>query len=257
MICKEQFIAQMVSIVKDILPQVPYSFAISGSNGKKISDSYSDFDFRLYIDAEMEPTTLNSYNKVFMEKAKPFYEESGYIIDGIWPRLTSFIDHELDKWLTGSGEVIPYVWTIWGYHILTDIYNQIILDDPYAIAQNWKNRLTPYPSIIKEKMINSHMQFLQYWCTDYHFKNKINRGDVVFIASLHAKLIHHILQIVYALNSTYYPGDGGNLKLAENFKVKPYDFENRVSAILFPTSADYQKVYESVKSLIEEVIRLI
>ena len=49
-----------------------------------------------------------------------------------------------------------------------------------------------------------------------------------------SKLVHEIIQILFALNETYYAGDGANLTFVEKFKIVPADFPARVHDILYP-----------------------
>ena len=73
-----------------------------------------------------------------------------------------------------------------------------------------------------------------------------------------AKLVHEIIQILFALNETYYVGDGANLSFVEKFEIVPADFSTRVHDILYPSVSDsFTSQYAALISLIDEVLALV
>jgi len=235
-----------------------YSITLGGSHGKGIASRASDFDFRIYYETPIES-----------EKMKPVFEEVSALcdqwkardvkVDGIFPRSYAEVDAQLDLWLNGHGKLVPYEWTVWGYNILTDIYNQQIIEDPYGRAAQWKERLSVYPHALKESQVNHYGSSLEYWRNDYHYLNKVNQGDIVFLAYITCRLVQDIVQIIYALNAFYYPGDGMNLKYSQPFAIKPSDFEARITAALQPTPSNDRNAeqYNTVIGLIDDTLLLV
>jgi hypothetical protein len=235
-----------------------YSITLGGSHGKGLSDHGSDFDFRIYYEKIIEPEKMG----IIFEEVKTLCEKwaaKNVKVDGIFPRAYAEVDEQLDLWLSGKGKLVPYEWTVWGYTILTDIYNQQIIEDPYGKAEEWKKRLAVYPDALKESLINHYSSSLEYWKNDYHYQNKVNRKDIVFLAYITCRLIQDIIQIIYALNEFYYPGDGMNLEYTPQFTVKPQNFEERVAAVLRTSEADdtYTEQYKNVISLIDDTLLLV
>ena len=132
------------------------------------------------------------------------WKERGINIDGVWRRTVGEIDSALDGWLSGEITPVNLVWTIWGYHILTDINNQFAIEDPYQIIGDWKERLSVYPPALKQAILGKYAASLRYWRSDYHYAHKVERGDVVFLAGMASKLVHESIQILFALNETYF-----------------------------------------------------
>lgn len=60
------------------------------------------------------------------------------------------------------------------------------------------------------------------------------------------------MQVLYALNETYFVGDGGNLELSRDFAVKPSGLEERVRVALYPPSSD--EVFEQQRRVLAELI---
>lgn len=234
-----------------------YSITLSGSRGKKTADRNSDFDFRIYYE---KPANKEEMRQAFEEIncLCEKWKQRNVLVDGIWPRTYAQVEEQLEQWLTGRGQTEPYVWTIWGYHILTDLYNQQIIEDSSGRVARWKERLAVYPEPLKKAILQKHTASLAYWQQDYHYWNKVQSGDVVFLASLTARLIQDMMQVLFALNECYYPGDGWNLKYARQFACIPNNFEERVTDILqIPgTGNALEEQYRKMADLTDEVLEL-
>ena len=154
--------------------------------------------------------------------------------------------------------MIHPVWTVWGYQLLPDLYHQQLLEDPHAIVAGWKTRLALYPSPLQKALLDKHLGSLRYWRHDYHYANKAQRQDVVFLAGLSVKLVHDIIQVLFALNETYYVGDGYNLAYLARLPLQPPDLANRLQAILYPpvSAAMFVEQRNGLLALIEEVDQL-
>jgi len=105
------------------------------------------------------------------------------------------VDAALDEWLAGNGRPQPFVWTIWGYHVLGDIANQLVLEDPYAVIAGWHRRLVPYPGALKRALVARHPESIRYWRADYHYAAKVERCDRAFLSGITQKLAHDLVQI--------------------------------------------------------------
>ncbi len=245
-------------ILKKLAGDQRYAIAVSGSLGKGTWDSHSDVDFRLFTDRAIpwpneDPQGWKAY---FIATER--WKERGIRVDDVWPRTVGDINAALDRWTQGDIPPLETVWTIWGYHLLTDINNLYIIEDPYGIIGAWKERLRVYPPALKQAILKKYMGSLQYWRADYHYANKVKRDDVIFTAGLTAKLVHAIMQILFALNETYFVGDGSNLIYAEKFKILPENFLARVQKIFYPSMTDpIAEQYTLLTTLIDEVTELV
>jgi hypothetical protein len=250
-------IAEFVPIIKkwDV---GKYAISVSGSQGKGTWDARSDIDFRLFHEKDLP--WWDKAPELWQEwfAAEERWRRQGVKVDGIWPRRIDQVDAALDQWLNGEGKPNPLVWTIWGYHLLPDIYHQAIIEDPFDVIGAWKRRLAAYPPKLKKAILDKHLASVRYWREDYHYQNKVARGDVIFLAGLSSRLVHDVVQILFALNEVYYVGDGQNLDFAEKFKVKPADLNARVRSILYPAPGEdmLEQQRERLVALIDDVILL-
>jgi len=246
---------EMLVICRKIPDTGRYAVTLGGSFGKGLSDIHSDYDFRVYYDTRIRE---EHWKRIMTELDACIqrWDGLGIKIDGIWARNISQTNDALDAWLGGKGQPEDHVWCVWGYHILTDIFNQFVLEDPYGVAMGWKERLGVYPTSLRSLLIAKHAASLRYWRSDYHYKSKVAREDIVFLASITARLVHDIMQILYALNGVYYPGDGMNLELAKHFTVVPESFSERIHTILYPYSSTgvFLAQYENLMRLIDDIL---
>ena len=255
----EEICADLFPLFRAFSSTERYSITLGGSHGKKIADSRSDYDFRVYYEGDLSPERRQELYSAVQEREAVWESRTGIKLDGIFARPVADIDAQLDRWLSGEGVLLPIRWTVWGYNLLTDIYNQQIADDPFGIAAGWKARLTPYPEAVRNTILDRHGSSLQFWREDYHYQSKVARADAVFTASITARLVNDLMQVIYALNRFYFPGDGMNLLYTKEFSIKPQRLEERVAELLYPGSdaGAYQRQYDLLAALIDETLPLI
>lgn len=237
-----------------------YAISLGGSRGKKVADGRSDIDFRLFCDDTVgTPYTDSSPTWAPFVAAVERWRAQGVNIDYVWVRTVADIDAQIDAWLTGDMPRVDYVWTVWGYHVLTDVANQVIIEDADGLIARWHARLFPYPASLQAKLVAKHAESLRYWRDDYHYRHKVQRGDAVFLASITARLINDIIQLLCALNRVYYVGDGNNLVFAQKFVITPPLLTERVTQALYPAPGSdcYAQQYHGVCTLIDDVLALI
>jgi hypothetical protein len=233
---------------------------MGGSRGKQTADERSDIDFRLFCDETVgKPYSAESPTWPAFCAAVERWRDMGVNIDYVWVRTVADIDTQLDSWLRGDMPKVDHVWTLWGYHFLTDIGNQVVISDPDGLIATWQARLVPYPMALQQAIFKKYAGSLRYWRHDYHYRNKVERGDVVFLASITPRLINDIMQVLFALNQTYYVGDGNNLYYCEKFAVLPVSFVARVTEILYPAPHPerFAHQYTQLGVLIDDVLALI
>jgi hypothetical protein len=224
----QEICADLFPLFRSFSSTERYSITLGGSQGKKIADPHSDYDFRVYYDGELTPQRRQELYTLVRQHEADWEARTGVKLDGILARPIAQIDEQLGQWLTGKGSLTPIRWTVWGYNLLTDIYNQQIADDPFGIAARWKELLTPYPEAVRRSIVDHHGSSLQFWRHDYHYESKVRRQDPVFTASITSRLINDLMQVLYALNRFYFPGDGMNLLYSKDFSIKPQRLEERV-----------------------------
>ena len=75
------------------------------------------------------------------------------IIDGCWIRKIEDLDVQLNQWRAGVIAPQELIWSVWGYHLLSDMYQQTIVDDPFGVIGRWKEQLRHYPPMLKQALL--------------------------------------------------------------------------------------------------------
>ena len=235
-----------------------YAISIGGSRGKGTAHRDSDVDFRLFCDRESRDSAGRRAALAAFDELMARWRTRGVEIDGCWVRRIGEVEREVEEWLSGRARPTPKVWTVWGYYLPTDLLHQHVIEDPSGVIAGWQEDLRRYPPALKRAVLDEHLASLTYWRDDYHYRNKAKRGDAVFLAGLGTRLVHDLLQVVCALNGTYYPGDGGNFAFTRRFGTKPDRFEERIEAVLYPSASGqkYEQQRASLVELIDEVLTL-
>ncbi|WEO77310.1 DUF4037 domain-containing protein [Cryobacterium sp. SO2] len=234
-----------------------FALTVSGSLSKNTSDELSDVDFRFY--SEHPVGVHDSGWQRRWEQLRERWAERGLRLDELWFRTIAEVDETIDQWLAGGVAPDELIWTVWGYHPLTDLARQVAVVDKDGLVERWRDRLELYPASVRDATIRRHLGPLLYWRDDYHYENKAIRGDVVFLAGLTSALVHRILQVLAALNRVYYPGDGNNLVMADSFTIVPTEFSARVTEILAPAAPGRDFIGQRARlvTLIDEVEDLV
>ena len=236
------------------------AISIGGSIGKGNADAHSDLDLRLWHEAEMLWRDRDPDRWRRVDELIEHWKVRGVAVDGVWARRIGDIDAALRQWVDGKGTPRELEWSVWGYHLPADVFNQFVLDDPEDVLGDFKRLLTPYPPALRAALLSRHLGRLRYWRRDYHYANKVRRRDAVFLAALSSRLVHDMMQVLFAINGVYYPGDGANLAFAEKFPVKPQDLTARVTAALYGGTAGandvFSRQYDALVALIDDVVAL-
>lgn len=229
-------IAAMAPLIADLADNGRGAVALAGSRGKGRADAQSDYDFRVYADAYRGPEIEATPQWHRFEQTMRHWEAKGYRMDGVWMRSYAGVHRDLSDWIAGALVDKSFEWTIWGYHLPTDLANQQIVSDPDGVLAGWKAKLACYPEALRQTVLQHYREILAYWAKDYHYESKVERRDLVFLVGLTGKLANAILQVVFAFNRVYYPGDGWNLPMAAELERLPPDFIARMTQILEPGS---------------------
>ena len=237
---EEELFATMTPVIAELAESGDGAVSLGGSRAKHRSDSQSDYDFRVYADRFKGPELRQTKAWKQFDEVLQGWEAKGLRLDGVWARSYASVQSDLDAWIAGRGATKHYEWTIWGYHLPTDLAHQQIIVDPQGILAGWKAQLATYPEALRDSIITQHLEVLRYWAADYHYASKVTRRDLVFLVGLTGKLVNAINQVVFAINRTYYPGDGWNLAIAKDFARLPPDFIARMTASLEPGD-DWQR----------------
>jgi hypothetical protein len=235
-----------------------WALSAGGSTSKGVSDHLSDLDLRLYVENGIPRPDAGDPFWANYNAAEQSWRDRGLRIDHIGMRTFASVERELDRILGGDYSHPALVWTVWGYRILPDLFNQTVYHDNTGRLAAWKDRLRIYPPALKRAILARFVPSLSYWRQDDHYRNKVARRDVTFLVGLASRLCQEMLEILFALNEVYYPGDGNNLRLAAKLPIAPARLTDRITAVLCPSPRDdmFDRQYQTVIDLVDDVLAL-
>jgi predicted nucleotidyltransferase len=253
-----QAVQEMVPLLKQLV-RGRYAISLGGSFGKGRFDERSDLDVRLFFDEYAKPWHELAGLRGELEAIIAAWAERGLFIDGYWPRRIADIEAELALWISGDVTPTDFVWTLWGYQMPTDLTNQWIIEDPFGIIAGWQERLRAYPPALKRAILDKNLASARYWRSDYHYESKAVRGDPVFCVGVASRVVHNLIQILFAVNEVYYVGDGWNLDYVRGFEIAPPDFAAKAETVLLPEAGGrrFEVQRERLGALVDEMDRIV
>jgi hypothetical protein len=104
-----------------------------------------------------------------------------------------------------------------------------VLYDPDGFLQAFKNRLKEYPAELAKAVINYHRAGLE---DVEDLERAVTRKDVFFYHFALDLALDHFLQILFALNETYFPSRKRSEQYIQGFAIKPDDCEQRLQRVI-------------------------
>src|SRR5947208_12883732 len=132
-----------------------------------------------------------------------------------------------------------------------------ILYDPEGAIQNLKSKITRYPEVLKNNIINGFL-----WHAEFSLevaKKSAKRDEVYFVAGCLTRIASNLVQVLYTLNEKYFINDKRLYEDVEQFSTKPQNFAERLDRILGDIGCDSKKLVETLlntQTLVSEVIEL-
>jgi hypothetical protein len=132
-----------------------------------------------------------------------------------------------------------------------------ILYDPRRAIIGLKSKISGYSALLKNTIINSFL-----WQAEFSFevaKKSANTGNLFYAAGCLTRIASCLVQVLYALNDTYFISDKRLYKDVEQFSLKPHDFVKRLDRILGNIGRDSNQISETLwytQILLTEFIEL-
>jgi len=237
----------------------------------------SDIDLGLYY-SEVTPLDVNHIRKIALELndiPNPEVTELGgwgkWVNGGAWLtikgqrvdllyRNIDFVSKIIDECNRGKTQFDylqqpPYGFYSYIYCAETQICK--VLYDPQRALPSLKSKISRYSELLKSTIINGslwHAEFSHEVAT-----KSANAGDVYFVSGCLTRIASSLVQVLYALNETYFISDKGLKRDVEQFSLKPQDFVMRLDSILGDIGCDSKKLAETllnIQTLLNEVIEL-
>ncbi len=267
-------------IVSDLLPLVrqfaqgEYAIALGGSYAKGTADDEADVDLYLFVRAvpgneerhriasafssEIERIVCWGDDATFRDAGTDF-RFRGHNVE-CWLRNIDHIDRSIAECQQGVVKREFLTWTTTGFYnhcCLSDLTVMLPLDDPSDIIARWKSQVATYPPRLRQAIVSQHLLAAGFWPDSFHYLSAIERQDVIYATGIVQQVVHNLVQVLFALNEVYFPGDKQLEAALDHLPRHPPNLCQRIRALFWPgrpaTTEALREQRESLRSLLAEV----
>jgi hypothetical protein len=271
------------SVIQDLLPLVrqccsgSVSVALGGSYAKQRSDSLSDIDLYVFTSgvlptekrtALVRDTLAGASEVISWGTDEPFVQGGTDFTRGghrfeCWFRSIERTETTVTDCLQGQIQRHYTPWTVMGlinYVLLSDLQSMQNLEDPHGMLARWKAAVRVYPEPLRQAILHRFLGEACFWPENPHYHSAVERADLIYTSGIVQQVLHALLQVVFALNAEYFPGEKNLLRAVAKLSVQPQDFGSRVHLLLQVGSgavADLRSQQRTLGALVAEVQHLV
>lgn len=227
------------------------SIALAGSCATGMSDKDSDLDLYMLVDSQKSCDEIRSIigsvadadHPISISPCDSFVFGGGidFYYRGVPIEITvkSFtkIKQRADECLEGKFEIIPQTWTSNGYYTFISLSELNFIKPIFetdGFIQSYKEKLIRYPEKLRKSVISVFWGRANAWMHNFHYESAIKRCDYLFTAPIVLHTVLDMIQVIFALNKTYFTGDK---RLVADLNALPYCPAKLKDNLLFLLSA--------------------
>jgi hypothetical protein len=253
--------ASLSSYIDELLPLIrqfshgEYGIALGGAHAKGLDDRESDVDLYLFTRDILSNGERSQQCQQFSAciEGVVSWGEMPAGANAFTQAGTDFLykRRKVECWLRNSDHITATIvecqqgivrqdlvtWTVMGFYnhcALSDLTHMIPLDDPYGLLAHWKAEVSQYPLKLQQAIISRHLTAARFWPDNFHYKSAIERLDIIYTTGIVQQVIHNLIQVVFAVNQTYFPGDKKLDLSLQHLALQPADFGARIKQLLSP-----------------------
>jgi len=267
---------EMGDKIKDIVEMLKttgdgdMTITLAGAHAKGLDDEYSDIDIYMYY---ADPKPYETQKKIvegFADNGKATVTHDhvsapmgGYYIFNykntlveVTTRLYENALKRINESVNGQFEILPESWTINGYYTFTyasEISYVKPMWDPPNFIENSKSIIYPYPQKFKKKLIEVFGERMKFNpCYNHEYTNAIRRRDLFMTNYFADYTLLNMIQVIYALNETYFTGDK---QVARKIAKLPYYPVKMLENLEFLLGAhDDSEKLERQRGILREIV---
>jgi hypothetical protein len=100
-----------------------------------------------------------------------------------------------------------------------------------------RHRVAVYPVPLRDAVLRRFMAEASFWPDDPHYLSAIERGDVIYTSAIVQQVVQALIQVVFALNREYFPGEKKLADALEKLAIVPAGFAAAIEGLLCPGPA--------------------
>lgn len=240
------------------------AIVLGGSYASGSQRPDSDIDIGLYYD-ENQPLDIHQIRSIaslLNDVPTPTVTDLGgwgtWVNGGAWLtiggqrvdflyRNSDFVSSTIDDCNAGNMRSDYWQQPAYGFHSFmycTEIAICRPLYDPDQVIERLKAKVAQYSPHLKQAIIKNFL-----WSARFTLDNTYkpaSRGEVYLVTGCLARTIHCLVQVLYALNETYYLSEKKLQADLDSFSIRPDHFLERVYTLLGATGTTSAQLQESL-----------
>jgi hypothetical protein len=118
--------------------------------------------------------------------------------------------------------------------VLADVHSLRPLDDPRGVLARWKAQVAEYPEPLRSAILRRFMGEAAFWPGNPHYRTAVERADVLYTSGIVQLVAHALVQVLFALNRVYFPGEKRVAESVRRLERAPRDFSARLETLIAP-----------------------
>ena len=118
------------------------------------------------------------------------------------------------------------------YIYLSELSFIVPVWDPNGYLTRHKELVATYPEPLRDAIIRCFMARAETWLDNFHYDTAITRCDLLFTAPIILHTVLDMVQIVFALNRTYFTGDKKLEKAISAMPLCPESLKTKLAFLL-------------------------
>jgi hypothetical protein len=228
-----------------------YGIALGGAHAKGVDDAASDVDVYLFARQVLpneerarlvgeiadDPASIISWGQVepFVQAGTDFYLGPQKV--ECWLRNIKMISATIADCRSGVVKHDLVTWTVMGFYnhcALSDLDKMIPLEDPHGILARWKELVSEYPPKLRAAILAEYLRGAKFWPGNFHYLSAVERCDVIYVTGIVQQVVNNLIQVIFALNRVYFPGEKKLDVALERLATKPAGFTQCIKGLVFP-----------------------
>lgn len=272
-------ITELIETITDKLAVISgiKAIVLGGSRADNSNRPDSDIDLGIYYDNQNEfdleaiKSLANKLNDTSNPTVTPLGGWGKWVNGGAWLTIKqqrvdflyrdlNFVTQTIHDCKKGIKQSDFYQQPPFGFHsyiYCAEIQTCKILFDPENIIANLKLEVKEYPKALRKAIVDGFL-----WDAEFslgHCKKSAERGEILIVAGCLTKIASDFIQVLYALNNTYFIGEKKLYKQEPLFEVKPNNFLTRINIILSEIGSSIDKMNKTVvdtEQLFEDFVKI-
>ena len=252
-----------------------YGVALGGADAKGVDDAHSDLDLYLFAQRWLPAPARDQLCRILLGADTPVrswganspdndYTQGGtdFTLHGrpveCWLRGVDYVSHMVDEARAGIARREFVTWTAMGYFnhcTLSDLRHMVILEDPQSILAAWQAQVAVYPPALRNAIVETHLPAAQFWPDNFHYASAVARGDVIYCMAIAQQVAQNLIQVVFAFNEEYFPGEKKLARALDAMPRTPDRFAQRVEELVSPGRGPGAEMLERQRTELQALVR--